>query len=71
VLPDLSEDLDIHRAHTTGYILGLMKAAGFDVAPEIDSDGNYTPTIILSLPSLDGVSRQQVGLLVTLLSDPE
>jgi hypothetical protein len=47
---------DARLALLTGMTIGLLMRSGFDCHPEVDDNGDYLPTIILSLPepAVDG-----------------
>ena len=55
---------DGERALMTGFVIGTMITAGLDVRPEVDADGDYLPSIMLTLP--DPMQGVKVRLVVEL-----
>lgn len=46
---------DERLALLTGFVIGTMMNAGLDVKPEVDDDGDYVASILLTLPELHGL----------------
>jgi len=52
---------DERRALMTGFVIGTLMSAGLDVKPEVDDDGDYLPSIMLTLPEpMQGVKVRLV-----------
>jgi hypothetical protein len=62
---------DAEHAFRTGLVMGCFMKAGIEAAPDLDRDGNYMTSILVTIPEITGATGMPVkARIVVLPEDP-